>query len=666
MLVVVADSNVVRAASADPTVSPAGTNGGNDTAPPPVVTPPPPPDELQRSVEPGTITQGWDNSSPVSQIRDQRDVALLSSTNETTYETAYGYFVLNQSAPYFVSVLSPDGTGTKIADSAFLVRFQGMLLQPANGTVDNVTSGQLSFHYGLYLNASLQGTMTVDYRFRQDTNNITVSFAPSSGVPSDQFQIVWLSFTTFDIVDVTTMPADVEQRLEDLKGFGGLVMIPSNYEVLSATGMTDTVVKPTKGASFNREAAGLHVNVDDALNDSPSTYAGKFSFAGYSGNAVVTMFAAGHLTIDPQLIAPVQLQAAKEFSGIQRKTFFDGDRYWLFVIRSASNVISYTSSTDGRNWDPLSIAHTTNPSGTLAYGFTVINSGKTVVVLWTDSAWPYAIQVKTGLIAADSIQWDAVGHQLYDGNGTGNTIRRPVSAAFTSQGSQFGLTWSDTGGAIGFARYTCTGQGSSGLSPCATQVLSGAVDWGYGASGGYQYSLVAPFNDGSGSIARVKVDSVPLDGKSYIRAKVYRDDGTSCGDTYDLVATGEASGDDWMNLGFFTATAAGPYVDLFVWVYKDPIGFVFDNIVRREIDSNCAELQPITIAVNAIDAKYLTSGVESTGGAAYLFFGSGSPTTIHKVRAIPGNRWAFNEEPIISSLSPYTNSSYLTAASVSL
>src|SRR5256712_11374423 len=203
MLVVVADSNVVRAASADPTVSPAGTNGGNDTAPPPVVTPPPPPDELQRSVEPGTITQGWDNSSPVSQIRDQRDVALLSSTNETTYETAYGYFVLNKSAPYFVSVLSPDGTGSKIADSAFLVRFQGMLLQPAKGVIDNATSGEQSFHYGLYLNGTLQGTMTVDYRFQQDKNKISVSFAPLSRLLSGQFQIVWLTFTTWDAVDTT-------------------------------------------------------------------------------------------------------------------------------------------------------------------------------------------------------------------------------------------------------------------------------------------------------------------------------------------------------------------------------------------------------------------------------------------------------------------------------
>src|SRR5438445_813281 len=173
MLSVVANPYVTTAASTTPAGPPgASVDATNNSTPP--SPPAPPPDESQRPVEPGTITQGWDNSSPVSQVKDQRDVTLLNSTKETTYETAYGYFVLNQSAPYFVSVLSPDGTGTKIADSAFVVRFQGMLLQPANGSVDNVTSGELSFHYGLYQNASLQGSMTVDHRFQRDTNNSTV------------------------------------------------------------------------------------------------------------------------------------------------------------------------------------------------------------------------------------------------------------------------------------------------------------------------------------------------------------------------------------------------------------------------------------------------------------------------------------------------------------
>src|SRR5439155_13818371 len=153
MLFVVADTAIVKAASTDPVLSPQGTDNGAGTAPPPVVAPPPPPDEPQRPVEPGTITQGWDNSSPVSSV-DKRDVAMVDTANETMYETAYGYFALTKSAPYFLSVLSPDETGTKIADSACLVMFQGLLLEPKNGRIDKATSSELSFHYELYLAAA--------------------------------------------------------------------------------------------------------------------------------------------------------------------------------------------------------------------------------------------------------------------------------------------------------------------------------------------------------------------------------------------------------------------------------------------------------------------------------------------------------------------------------
>src|SRR3989442_2894796 len=228
------------------------------------------------------------------------------------------------------------------------------------------------------------------------------SFVPSSGLLSDQFQIVWLTFTTFDIVDVTTMPADVEQRFEDLKGYGGVLQFPPNYEVLSAVGMPSTVVKPTKGADLNKESSGLHINVDDASNDSPSTYAGKFGFAGYSGNAVVTTFAAGHLSIDPQLVMDGSQQDATASSGVQRKTFYDGYRYWLFWKDKGPNnrdAIKYKSSLDGKNWNPSAGALLVEVAsgGNLNLGFTVTNSGNTVVVLWVDGAANTIIKMVSGL-----------------------------------------------------------------------------------------------------------------------------------------------------------------------------------------------------------------------------------------------------------------------------
>src|SRR5437867_13418414 len=108
MLFMAADSTVVKIALAEPIVSPAAGANNNTTPPPPPPPPVPPPDEPQRPVEPGTVTQGWDNSSfAPTQIADHRDVAMQHSGNETSYETTYGDFVLNRSSPYFVRCSSP-------------------------------------------------------------------------------------------------------------------------------------------------------------------------------------------------------------------------------------------------------------------------------------------------------------------------------------------------------------------------------------------------------------------------------------------------------------------------------------------------------------------------------------------------------------------------------
>ena len=180
MLFMVAASNIAKAASADPFVASQGVaNATNETPPPPSVQPPIPPDPPQRNVEPGTITQGWDNStfSPTP-ISEHREPTMKDSENQTLVETTYGNFALNKNSPYFVRVSSPGADPQEIAESSFVVMSLGQLLTPADGVIDNATDGELSFHYGLYMNASLQGTMTVDYRFYGEENKIAVSFSP--------------------------------------------------------------------------------------------------------------------------------------------------------------------------------------------------------------------------------------------------------------------------------------------------------------------------------------------------------------------------------------------------------------------------------------------------------------------------------------------------------
>ncbi len=653
MLVIVADSNVVRAASADSPPSPAGTDGGNNTAPPPVIPPPVPP-QSQRPVEPGTITQGWDNGSPVSQVRDRRDVTLLNSTNETTYETAYGYFVLNKSAPYFVSVLSPDGTGTTIADSAFLVSFEGLLLQPAKGVIDKATPGELSFHYGLYLNGTLQGTMTVDYRFQQGKNNITASFAPLITLAS-QFKIVWLTFTSWDIIDVTTMPADVEQRFEDLRGYGGVLQFPPTYQVLSATGMVDTVVKPYKGADFNKEAAGLHLNVDDAIKDSPSTYAGKFSFGTHSGNAVFTTFAVGHLAIDPQLITGAFPQDAPSFSGLQRKTFFDGQRYWLFFIRSAENVISYTSSLDGKNWNPLSILVTTG--GTLSQGFTVTNSGKTVVIVWIDSVSNDHIQIVSGAIQEDGIFWDATNNYY-----AGHTVVSPPSAALTLDGLGLGITYlfnSAISTTLVLQRFECS-RGVGQVSSCGTQTAIGSGDNPTTVSA---YAVVVAL---FGNYLAVFYAAGPDSSHTQFQGLIYSvNGGFVCQST--ILSFTLAFTTDWYTHGLFTAaTSVGPnglYASLFFLNTVD--GYIY----QYDLDGSCNFPQDTTnpSAISAgTNAEFLTAGTEQDGQALYLFYITGSTGSrrINYLRVVP-NQSLLIPATYIPFLAAYNESWYVTAASVS-
>ena len=389
MLLMVADSTVVNVAFAEPVISPTVAVNNNTTPPPPSAVPFPPPEEPQRPVEPGTITQGWDNGSfAPAQIADHRALAMQQIGNETWYDTAVGNFVLNRSSPYFVRVASPGSDAEGIAESAFLVLYQGLkLLSPSNGTVDKATSDELSFHYGMYLSAVLLGTMKVDYRFHGDANKITISFSPSVGL-AKQYQIVWLTFTTFDAID-TAYPSDVEQRFEDLTGLYGSLFLGADVGTLYGTGTTQVpgaIIRPQKIAGSPGGPA-LRMDASDASSDFNGTFAGELTFDGCSGNAALSTFVAGKFTIDPQLIFNGVDQDATAYSGIQRKTFFDGDRYWLFYKYTGDGIseVLYRSSPDEKSWSPLSYAIALGCTGTLSYGFTVASYGKTVAVLWVDS-----------------------------------------------------------------------------------------------------------------------------------------------------------------------------------------------------------------------------------------------------------------------------------------
>ena len=655
MLFIVADSTVVKIAFAEPVVSPAAY-ANNNTTPPPPPPPVPPPDEPQRPVEPGTVTQGWDNSSfaPI-QIADHRDVAMRDSENETSYETTYGNFVLNKSSPYFVHFLSPGPDPQEIAQSAFLVLYEGLtLLSPRNGTVDNATSEELAFHYGLYLSAVLVGTMKVDYRFQRDTNNITISFSPSIGLP-DAYQIVWLTFTTWDAVDTAAYPGGTERFDNITQGYGllsfgemGTLYGTGGY---TRDGLPGAAIRPDKVGS---DGLSLQMDVSDAVSDYGTSYAGKLTFgAPSSGNAVLNTFLPGHLGIDPSMLYAGIPQDATAYSGVQRKTFYDGQRYWIFW-KDVSWILKYQSSVDGKSWGPSFIAaQASSSSATFPYGFTVANYGKTVALFWTDSSSLRAIQIRTGLIIEDTITWDDIvtGRQLYTHpcNPICHNVRTPVSATFTNQGNLFVVTWSDDGGGLGTQTYECTGPGSHN---CASTVPV-AVEPDF-ASGNNQFSVVVPFNGDTGSVARFKVDSVS--GNSYFRVKIFRAGDSVCGDVSDIANAGYDIGSAWVTDGLFTAAASGSLVYLF---FVDSAGY----IVSYTVDINCMATH-MTPDLAAVGPKNLTAGTQQDGSAVYLFLRSGTSPNIYinylryaSSQPITGGPWQI--------LTAYTNPYYLTAAQIS-
>src|SRR2546425_3749415 len=163
MLLVVVDPYVITGAFAQPLAPRGGWVDATNTPTPPAPPGSPPPDEPQRPVEPGTVAQGWDNGSVVSQIGESRELRLIESDNRSLHETPYGNFFLTNDSPYFVGVSSVEDTnGTnKLADSGFFVVYQNAILDPTKETIDGASPDLLMFHYSL-----LAGNVTARHQHK--------------------------------------------------------------------------------------------------------------------------------------------------------------------------------------------------------------------------------------------------------------------------------------------------------------------------------------------------------------------------------------------------------------------------------------------------------------------------------------------------------------------
>src|SRR5207249_11386463 len=173
---------------------------------------------------------------------------------------------------------------------------------------------------------------------------------------------------------------------------------------------------------------------------------------------------------------------------------------------------------------------------------------------------------------------------------------------------------------------TCAGQGGSGFSNCATLTSSQNV-WDSEGSLGTVYVSPIAFNDGSGSIAWIKIRSVPIEGQSHVYASVFHSDGTNCGDV-ELPVIGAANGDSWINDGLFTAAPSGNSVSVF---FFDPAPM----IRHFNVDANCGYLPEDTSFATSSSVKYLSAATGQDGTEVHLFYTDSTPNKIWYARIVP-------------------------------
>lgn len=375
----------------------------------------------------GTVSQGNSSLQPTSQSTDA-PVTLDSISGVYRYTAPYGVFDVDPSKPYALNAV--DKSGDTNVQTVFTALVGGKLLQPGPGSVTaNATSATLK--YGLYDGATPEGTMIVQVAFSGTKDKISVSFSQFAGATSST-QLVWLGLTGLPYI-ATANPGSDYSRVDGFVPVFGTQRLGNL--TLFATG--------TAFASAERDPTGTGRTVLDSA-DASGSFAGNYVAVGVhlgvlKGSALVTLYDPGVLTLDPSLFAQ-PASGSPQFSD-QRYTFYDGQRYWAFWYESSTFGIEYRNSVDGRSWSPprYDVPGRTGYGDTLglSLGFTVLNKGRLVEIVWADTAGGTSakrIMLSSGLIQGDQIVWAQSTANVLSTDSTSYSIRQPVTATFTTAG----------------------------------------------------------------------------------------------------------------------------------------------------------------------------------------------------------------------------------------
>lgn len=294
------------AAAESPTSASPPQAGEYDPTPPPLPSvPPPPPPSPPQPIPAGTVIQSWQPEIPVD-LDEKFPVEMLETKGGVNYHTAYGDFAFLRDSPTFLRMNS---SGSLAATTEFTIRYNGTLLPPRNGTIDRVTADAITTHSSLHLGGTFLGNLSVTYAFDPEFDKVTIYFDPRSGVCPGLVQIAWLSFTPYQYIE--QLSADKTET--NFSSLGPLKQIPVENHTID--------IKAGRGASPE-----IRFDFSDAAGDWHSAHAGTFSFDGHTGNAVLILFSAGRLIIDPKQVVS-SVSAASIAYGTQRKLLFDGERY---------------------------------------------------------------------------------------------------------------------------------------------------------------------------------------------------------------------------------------------------------------------------------------------------------------------------------------------------
>src|SRR3990170_1058451 len=605
--------------------------------------PPPPVDAQPASVigpaaEPrpvplGEVTQAWDNTTfaPTS-LYESVPVGFADDGANVSIRAPYGEFRLAKRTAFAIRVRHLRSDEETL--SIFSAKCGDRLSVPRTGSVLEASAEVLSFNYSLHANGAGVGDMQVVYRFQQTTNKITATFSPAASVDPSSCRVAWLILTPYRVLE-TADPADGEEDI----GQGDLRVV--------------SLAAPS--AQLWREHGGAHgIRLDfaDAARDWERTYAGRFDFAGWSGNAVLISFAPGHLMIDPTLITNTAAAQASRYSS-QRKTLFDGSRYWAFWYDGA---IKYASSVDGKSWPTTFASDIPGNPTNLPHSFTVANFGKTLVVVWVADG-KTAIRMATGEIKGDWIKWDSSASQPQSLAYTTADLPfdSPAVATFVSR-SEIAVTWVEAGSAAQFVyllRYLCIG--TNGFLCSAGQFTETFV-------GFFTHALTrafpVAFNGDQGYVAVFYASpSDPINvfehwttaPRGWCRYTIDSDPAHVIGeDPLDYLAA--TPSDQYISV-FWKASVSGQYK-----IFQRDVGAGLDCPLQPENELYSGSFKP----------RYLSAGTEQDGRSVYLFWqrqnSTDGPYFLYYARVTPEAGAAAETPPWMPS---YTTLEYITSAAAS-